>query len=974
MINSRMRTALATVTVVAAATAQLTLIAPAAHATSPGGVGLISYDNLSGIAFIANADGSNAHQLTTDTGAVAEDVAWSPDGTQIAFTGYVDGASGLMVTKPDGTGTYEIPGSQYNVNGELGWYAGGSKLVFSYQWGYTTGSRLYTAASNGSDQAPHQLVPGSSGCDIDPSANGNLIAYVHDSSFSTTDATCSGTQSVWVYNISTGTTTQLLADAFDPNISPDGTQIAYTQTVDGVSQVFTANIDGSNPQQLTTSAQGASQPSWSPDGKQIAYTNSANPYGTGATSGTVAMNLADKSITTLSATGVNPAWQPVTPTYPAATGTQGVVAFNQGGNLQVTGAAGTSSRTVATKLTGAPAWSPTGNDLVYSSQGSIWTMRIDGHDGRQVTKGNVNSPDVHPALNADGSFVLFSRGGVLYGAATDGSYAGHEYKVSGPAPVSGETDDYPAISNSGVIYYEKDLNYAGSIEADKYSNGKYTVSQVLANAAQPAPSPDSKQLAFVRADANGVLQVFVANADGSGIQQLTHSASDATNPSWSADGTAIVYTQDRTGLSVEVDATTGSDFGTQIGSVSGSSAAYARSAGDAEVRIAGSTAIGTSVAESQATWATQGSSTDPRDKAGAVVLTRSNEFYDAIAGASLAVDKKAPLLYTPTSSLDSSVKAEIKRILPKGGTVYLLGETSALSTSVSNSVTALGMKVVRVAGANQYATAVAIAKTVNPHPTNVLVLNGASYTDALSAGATGEPIVLTDNSSLPSDTANYLNSLNPNPSAKGGTAIYPVGGDGYKAVITNGYLKNRMPKWPSQISTYNLVGANSEDTSLLIAKAFFTSNDEVAMATNNGWQDGLSGGAMMGHFGGPVITFNPKVTLYAPIAAYLTEQSTSLSEIDLLGGTPSIPASQQAPIAATLGGKVTYYSFTGNPSGTLARSLSLGSAVGLVPLNAGTASTTAPAAAAVSAAASASADQGGNGFASGSISPSTSRK
>ena len=243
--------------------------------------------------------------------------------------------------------------------------------------------------------------------------------------------------------------------------------------------------------------------------------------------------------------------------------------------------------------------------------------------------------------------------------------------------------------------------------------------------------------------------------------------------------------------------------------------------------------------------------------------------------------------------------------------------------------------------------------------------------DALSAGATGEPIVLTDNASLPSDTANYLNSLNPNPSAKGGTAIDPVGGDGYKAVITNGYLKNRMPRWPSRISTYNLVGASADDTSLLIAKAFFASDDEVAMATNNGWQDGLSGGAMMGHFGGPVITFNPKVALYAPIAAYLAEQNTSLSEIALLGGTPTIPASQQAPIAATLGGTVTYYSFSGNPSGTLTRSLSLSGVVGLAPLNAGGSPATAPTSAAASAPAAAAAAAAA---AQGSISPSISRR
>ena len=68
----------------------------------------------------------------------------------------------------------------------------------------------------------------------------------------------------------------VLASSFvdsDPDISPDGRRIAFASARAGEqSDVWVANVDGSNPQQLTRgpgSWQGS--PHWSPDGRQIAF-------------------------------------------------------------------------------------------------------------------------------------------------------------------------------------------------------------------------------------------------------------------------------------------------------------------------------------------------------------------------------------------------------------------------------------------------------------------------------------------------------------------------------------------------------------------------------------------------------------------------------------------------------------------------------------------------------------------------------
>ncbi len=62
----------------------------------------------------------------------------------------------------------------------------------------------------------------------------------------------------------------------------------------------------------------------------------------------------------------------------------------------------------------------------------------------------------------------------------------------------------------------------------------------------PSWSPDGARIAFV-SDRDGNLEIYVMNADGSGVTNLTNNSAGDGSPSWSPDGARIAFDSDRDG-------------------------------------------------------------------------------------------------------------------------------------------------------------------------------------------------------------------------------------------------------------------------------------------------------------------------------------------------------------------------------------------------------------------------------------------
>ncbi|HEY0870802.1 MAG TPA: cell wall-binding repeat-containing protein, partial [Acidothermaceae bacterium] len=279
-------------------------------------------------------------------------------------------------------------------------------------------------------------------------------------------------------------------------------------------------------------------------------------------------------------------------------------------------------------------------------------------------------------------------------------------------------------------------------------------------------------------------------------------------------------------------------------------------------RIAGSTRLATAIGASQDQFPTAGS-------ASAVVLARSDTFPDALAGGPLAAKVHGPLLLTSSASLDPAVSVEILRVLPAGGTVYILGGTAAVSAAVATTLTANHYVVIRLSGADRFATAVAVADQMGD-PTTVFEATGTNFPDALAGGPaaikTGGVILLTNGATQSTATAAYL-------AAHPGGTHYALGGPAAAA---------------DPVAT-PLMGDDRFWTSIAVAGTFFPDATTVGAATGLNFPDALAAGSDLAAKGAPLLLVPTAGALPTAIAVDLLNRSfTGSNSVLLFGGTASV--------------------------------------------------------------------------------------
>lgn len=193
---------------------------------------------------------------------------------------------------------------------------------------------------------------------------------------------------------------------------------------------------------------------------------------------------------------------------------------------------GTGETTLAPALTppifnGAPAWSPDGSKVAYTSDSEIWSMNADGTGKVNLTNNSFTFIEGNASWSASGK-IAYERDGQIWTMNADGSGQGLFSFITQPSPAG------PAWSPDGTKLAFASDGDIWVINAD--GTGERRVKQDSPIDADPAWTPDGNKLVYSK-DILGIMTIFL---DGTGETRLTVNPADG-KPAVSNDGTKIAF-------------------------------------------------------------------------------------------------------------------------------------------------------------------------------------------------------------------------------------------------------------------------------------------------------------------------------------------------------------------------------------------------------------------------------------------------
>lgn len=210
-----------------------------------------------------------------------------------------------------------------------------------------------------------------------------------------------------------------------------------------------------------------------------------------------------------------------------------------------------------------PAWSPDGRQIAFVSwrdgNFEIYVMNADASDVTRLT----SNPewDLAPSWSPDGQHIV-------YESVRDGDWEIYVMNADGSGQVNisnnAAEDRVPDWSPDGQwIAFCSDRGGDFDIYLMRPDgSGVVNLTQDPARDYLPAWSPAGQHIAFEsnRVDGSNIshspehrLDIYVMNADGSGVERLTDYARMDSNPAWSPDGSYIVFSREEADIDLVYD-------------------------------------------------------------------------------------------------------------------------------------------------------------------------------------------------------------------------------------------------------------------------------------------------------------------------------------------------------------------------------------------------------------------------------------
>jgi uncharacterized protein (TIGR03437 family) len=183
-----------------------------------------------------------------------------------------------------------------------------------------------------------------------------------------------------------------------------------------------------------------------------------------------------------------------------------------------------------------PSWSPDGTRLAFESDYTIVVINADG-TGRRTLPIRKSYPTT-PTWSPDGTQIAYAATGGVYIINADGT---GEKQIT----------QFPALPIAGTMRWSPDgkrllytSNKVYTVNIDGSDNRRLTPADV-ANDLQAAWSPDGTKIVFSsNRDTRPNSNIYIINADGSGLKRLTYSDQREIFPTWSPDGSTIIFSRD----------------------------------------------------------------------------------------------------------------------------------------------------------------------------------------------------------------------------------------------------------------------------------------------------------------------------------------------------------------------------------------------------------------------------------------------
>jgi len=198
-----------------------------------------------------------------------------------------------------------------------------------------------------------------------------------------------------------------------------------------------------------------------------------------------------------------------------------------------------------------PSWSPDGSQYVFDSLslGGLGIANAGGTFVRPLVPPDRGDLIYNPAWSPTGDWIAYVTGYYGQNVALISPDGSRWQTVRGAGGGLESETASPTWAPDGL---QLDYSYASS-DPGAGPNGIYSIGidgsdkhLVVPDGADPALSPDGTKLAYVKVTWHGAYgdthDIFVSNADGSGEERLTFTATkDELDPAWSPDGTTLAF-------------------------------------------------------------------------------------------------------------------------------------------------------------------------------------------------------------------------------------------------------------------------------------------------------------------------------------------------------------------------------------------------------------------------------------------------